>query len=99
MTFVTLVLAGLGLIVANRSRSGGLYALLAGRNAALWWIAGGTLLFLGLVLVVPVLREAFAFGILHGVDLARCLAGAAIAWTGFVLAARLLPDGERAVTA
>ena len=95
MAFVTLVLAGLALIVANRSRGCGLRALCSTRNPALAWICGGTLLFLGLVLGVPVLRDAFSFGVLHRRDLLLCLAGAGLCGAGFELAkARLQRQGR-----
>jgi Ca2+-transporting ATPase len=43
-------------------------------NSALWWVSGGALVFLGLVLYVPFLRQLFHFGVLHPIDLAICLA-------------------------
>ena len=38
-------------------------------NAALWWVLGGGVVFMGLVLYVPVLRHLFQFSFLHFDDL------------------------------
>lgn len=51
-------------------------------NSALWWVTGGTLAVLGLVLYVLLLRDLFRFSTLHGIDLAICLAAglASVLW-------------------
>jgi P-type Ca2+ transporter type 2C len=72
--FTTLVVANLGLIFANRSWSRTIVGTLRTPNPALWWVFGGTLFFLGLVLYVPLLRDLFHFSTLHPDDLALCLA-------------------------
>jgi Ca2+-transporting ATPase len=74
MSFTTLVVANLGLIFANRSWSRTIVSTLRSPNPALWWVFGGTLIFLGLVLYVPFLRDLFHFSTLHPDDLAICLA-------------------------
>jgi P-type Ca2+ transporter type 2C len=74
LAFTTLVIANLGLILANRSRSRLILATLRTRNVALWWIVGGTLLLLGLVLSVPAVRDLFDFSLLSPLELAMCLA-------------------------
>lgn len=82
MAFTTLVIANLGLILANRSRTRPIAATLGRRNAALWWVVGGTVLLLGLVLYVPVVRDLFAFSQLSPLELALCLAAgvASVLW-------------------
>jgi Ca2+-transporting ATPase len=62
MSFVILVVANLGLILANRSRTRSLLATLKTRNPAMWWVTGGALAFLGLAISVPFLRGLFRFG-------------------------------------
>ncbi len=89
LTFTTLVIASLGLILANRSRTRPLLALLRRPNRALWWIFGGTLALLGLVLYVPSLRELFYFGVLHAGDLFIALLGATLGVVAFEAAKRL----------
>ena len=63
--FVTLVIGNLGLIFANRSRTLSIIQSLRMPNPALWWVTGGALLFLALVLAIPALRDTFQFAPLH----------------------------------
>ena len=69
LTFTAMVIADLGLIFSNRSRSRNFLATIGTRNRALWWVMGGALSFLGLVLYVPPLRQLFHFGTLHADDI------------------------------
>ncbi len=82
LTFAALVVANLALILTNRSWSRTIWGMLREPNAALWWVVGGAVVFLGLILWLPPLRILFHFAPLHGLDLALCLlAGAAsILW-------------------
>ncbi|MBI3330319.1 MAG: cation-translocating P-type ATPase, partial [Nitrospinae bacterium] len=82
LTFTTLVIANLSLIFTNRSWSRTVLATLCSPNAAWWWVVGGALGFLSLVLYVPVLRDLFRFAPLHPGDLLLCLAAgvASILW-------------------
>lgn len=63
--FVSLVIGNLGLIFADRSRTRFIYQSWRTRNGAIWWVSGGALFFLGLVLATPGLREVFQFAPLH----------------------------------
>jgi Ca2+-transporting ATPase len=78
LSFTTLIVANLGLILTNRSWSRTILQTLSSPNAALWWVAGGALSFLGIVLYVPFLRQLFHFSRLHPVDLIICLAAGAV---------------------
>jgi len=78
LTFTTLVIANLGLILTNRYWSSTILASLRSKNTALWLILALTLVFLGLVIYVPFLRDLFHFGMLHLNDLLLCF-GAGIA--------------------
>ena len=78
LTFTTLVLANLGLILANRSWSNTILASFRSRNRSQWIIVALALVFLGLVIFVPFLRNLFHFATLHPNDLAISLAGAII---------------------
>jgi P-type Ca2+ transporter type 2C len=78
LTFATLVVSSLVIILANRSWTRSIVAMLRVRNAAFVWVLGGTVVFLALVLFVPFGRGLFHFAPLHLVDLAMSLgAGAA----------------------
>ncbi len=82
LTFTTLVVANLCLILTNRSWSRGVGSILRAPNAAMWWVMGGTFLLLVLVLSVPFLRGLFHFSLLHPDDLVLCLAAGvfSVAW-------------------
>jgi P-type Ca2+ transporter type 2C len=70
LTFVSLVLVDLGLVLVNRT-FGRLSIKAPGNgNRSFWWVSAITLMLLTLVLVWPVGRELFRFGPLHGDDLA-----------------------------
>ncbi len=69
VAFVSMVLANLGLILSNRSRTRSILASLYMPNPALWWIVCAALGFLGLVLFIPGLRDLFQFAPLHRWDL------------------------------
>jgi Ca2+-transporting ATPase len=77
LTFATLVLSNLALIFTNRSWRRTIFGTLRCANPALWWVVGGTMAFLGLVIFVPYSRALFRFSALHSHDFAICL-GAAI---------------------
>ena len=65
MSFATLVIANLGLILTNRSWTRPIVAMLRVPNPALWWVVGGAAAFLALALGIPFLRSLFSFGPLH----------------------------------
>jgi P-type Ca2+ transporter type 2C len=69
LTFATLVIANLTLIVANLSWSQSLIKTLKSENKALKIVLVGALLGLLMVLYVPALRSMFHFSMLHGDDL------------------------------
>src|SRR6185312_8068841 len=77
LSFASLVVAFLAIILANRSWTRSVASLIRARNAALWWVIGGTAGFLAAILTVPLLRSLFSFAPLHPGDLAlSLLAGA-----------------------
>ncbi|MBW8363763.1 MAG: cation-translocating P-type ATPase [Rhizobium sp.] len=82
LTFATLVIGNLGLILVNRSWSSTLRVSLRTPNAALWRVIGGTLVFLACVLYVPGLRDLFGFTYLHAGDVLLAFAASAmgVAW-------------------
>jgi len=78
LTFGTLVIANLGLIFVNRSWSMSALKSLAQRNAALWWVTGGTITILALLFALAPLRSLFRFSVMHPTDLV-IMVGAAVA--------------------
>jgi Ca2+-transporting ATPase len=78
LSFTTLIIANIGLILTNRSWSGTILSTMRSPNTALWWVLAGALLFLGAALYFPFLRNIFHFSKLHLIDLVICLAAAVI---------------------
>jgi Ca2+-transporting ATPase len=74
LTFATLIVANIGLIMVNRSWNRSLLATLRTYNSAVWWVVGGALAFLGLVVYTPGLQDVFHFSALSPVDLVIALA-------------------------
>ena len=79
LTFMTLMVANIGLILSSRSRFSGLWRT---KNPALWWVVLGTLLALTLIFYYPFTRHLFRFSELHRMDLLLCLAAgiASVFW-------------------
>ena len=94
LTFTTMVIGTLVLIVANRSWSRTVWQTLRTPNAAFRWVAAGALGMLGLVLYTPALRAVFHFDPPSGWELAL---SAAIALIGCLVleGARRIVAGER----
>lgn len=82
LTFAALVASFLAIILANRSWSQSILGGLRNPNPALWWVLGGTVACLALVLAWPLARGLFHFAPLQGLDLAMAVAAglASILW-------------------
>jgi Ca2+-transporting ATPase len=82
LTFTTLILSNIGLILTNRSGSHSFLQSFRQKNKALWWIVLGSVFFLGLVLYIPSLRLLFKFSFLHPIDIVVCISGGvlSVAW-------------------
>ena len=65
ISFACMVIGNLGLIFTNRSWKNSILKTLSIPNKALWWVTGGTVFFLTLVMSIPFLRELFKFAPLH----------------------------------
>jgi Ca2+-transporting ATPase len=64
LAFLNMVVADLALVFTNRSWTRSFLQLLRIPNKALWWVFGGALALLTLLLVVPFLRNLLGFAIL-----------------------------------
>jgi P-type Ca2+ transporter type 2C len=69
LTFTTLVMALIALILVNRSWTRSAFTMLHVPNAALKWVVLGACTFLAVVLVVPSAQRLFYFAPLHPTDL------------------------------
>ncbi|MEQ1945659.1 MAG: cation-translocating P-type ATPase [Bryobacteraceae bacterium] len=85
LTFTSLVVTNLVLIIANRSWSRSFGELLRTPNRALWIIVVGALVVLTGVLYIPFLRDLFHFSTPHLDDIALCLGAGAMAAVWFEL--------------
>jgi Ca2+-transporting ATPase len=74
LSFATLVVAFLTIILVNRSWTRTALSMLRAPNPALWWVVGGAGLCLAAILSVPPLQRLFSFAPLHADDLALSLA-------------------------
>ncbi|MCX7016874.1 MAG: cation-translocating P-type ATPase [Candidatus Sumerlaeota bacterium] len=79
LTFMTLVVANLCLILTNRSQTRTILSMFQSPNKALWWVVSGACVFLALVLLVPFLRGVFHFAPLHSIDMVICLVAGFVA--------------------
>jgi Ca2+-transporting ATPase len=77
LTFVSLVLANLGLVLVNRSFNSSVREALRWNNRALWWVSAVAIILLGVILAWEPARGLFHFGPLHADDLGVTLAAAA----------------------
>jgi Ca2+-transporting ATPase len=70
LTFLTLVVSVLVIILANRSWTRSIVSMMRVPNTALWWVLGGATTFLALVLFVPAAQGLFHFAPLRAGDMA-----------------------------
>lgn len=82
LTFTTLIIANLGLILINRSWTRTIVETFREKNPAVKWVIGGAALFLFVVLYTPAARKLFHFDILHTKDVLYCIVAgiASILW-------------------
>jgi Ca2+-transporting ATPase len=74
LTFTTLMISNLGLILTNRSWTRTFLASMRLQNSALIPVIAGAIVFLGIVLYVPFFMSLFRFSGIQPLDLAVCLA-------------------------
>ncbi len=90
LTFTTLMISNLGLILTNRSWSRTFVATMRFPNRALFPVVAGAIIFLGVVLYVPFFVNLFRFSALHSLDIVLCIAAGvgsviwfeAVKWVG-----------------
>jgi Ca2+-transporting ATPase len=82
LVFACLVVSLVVIILINRSWTRTAARMFSQPNAAVWWVIGGAISFLALVLWVPALQRLFKFGPPNATDLALSVLGgvAALMW-------------------
>ncbi|HUV01450.1 MAG TPA: cation-translocating P-type ATPase [Bacteroidales bacterium] len=72
LTFVTLIVSNISVILSNRSWTSGFFKILSTPNKAVAWIIGGAVVFLILILNVPFLLNLFQFEKIGFLELMVC---------------------------
>lgn len=82
ITFTTLVIANVALILTNRSWTKSMFKMFASPNPALWWVVIGAVALLGIIVSVPGIRDTFRFSALTPVEWAWCFVagGVSVLW-------------------
>jgi Ca2+-transporting ATPase len=86
LTFATLVVAFVVIILVNRSWTRSLFAMLRLPNTALRWVVLGACTVLAVILVVPFAQQLFHFAPIHPMDLALSLGAGLVCVLWFELA-------------
>jgi Ca2+-transporting ATPase len=73
LTFATLVVSFVVIILANRSFTHTIFTTIRTPNAALWWVVGGAALGLAITLSIPAMRSLLSIAPLDADDLALSL--------------------------
>ena len=74
VTYATLIVCIVMLILVNRSWSRSALSMLRAPNTALWWVMGAAALVVALPLAIPAVQRLFAFAPVHTSDLLWALA-------------------------
>lgn len=61
LTFVTLIVSNIAIILSNRSWTANIFRILISPNKSVKWVVGGAIFFLALILNVPFLLDLFQF--------------------------------------
>lgn len=76
LTFVTLIVANIAVILSNRSWTSGIFKIIITPNKTVKWVVGGAIIFLILILNIPFLLKLFQFEKISIPEMAFCtLAG------------------------
>ena len=82
LTFVTLIVANIAVILSNRSWTQGIIKIIMTRNKTVKWVVGGAIIFLIMILNIPFLLDLFQFERISFMEIVICtLAGfSTITW-------------------
>ena len=83
LTFVTLIVSNIAVILSNRSWTSGIFKILSTRNKAVTWIVGGAIIFLILILNVPFLLDLFQFEKINFTEFMICTVAGLFSITWF----------------
>jgi len=83
LTFVTLIVSNIAVILCNRSWERSIFKILATRNSTVKWVVGGAIAFLALTLYVPFLRDMFQFQPVGMLEILFCIVAGFISISWF----------------
>lgn len=83
LTFVTLIVSNIAVILSNRSWTSGIFTILSTRNKAVTWIVGGASVFLILILNIPFLVSLFQFEKIGYLEFLVCILAGLLSITWF----------------
>jgi Ca2+-transporting ATPase len=92
LTFSTVVIGNLGLILVNRSWRHGILGTVKKYNPALWWVITAALVFLMLVLSLPMLRGIFHFAPVSPQQFLYCVMAGLVSVLWFELYKKIRPE-------
>ncbi|MEI6755077.1 MAG: cation-translocating P-type ATPase [Paludibacter sp.] len=73
MAFTTLIISNIAIILTNRSWTDNIFKIIATPNKAVFWVLGGAIFFLTLILNVPFFLDLFQFEKISLVNLLICI--------------------------
>jgi Ca2+-transporting ATPase len=83
LTFVTLIVSNIAVILSNRSWTSGIIKILSTPNKAVMWIIGGAVIFMILILQIPFLLDLFQFEKIGYLELIVCTVAGFLSITWF----------------
>ena len=83
LTFVTLIVSNIAVILSNRSWTSGILKILSTPNKAVMWIIGGAVIFLILIIQIPFLLDLFQFEKIGYLELLVCTGAGLLSITWF----------------
>ena len=83
LTFVTLIVSNIAVILSNRSWTSGFFKIISTPNKAVTWIVGGAFIFLILTLNIPFLLDLFQFEKIGYLEFLVCIVAGFLSITWF----------------
>jgi Ca2+-transporting ATPase len=83
LTFVTLIVSNIAVILSNRSWTSGFFTILSTPNKAVTWIVGGAVIFLIMTLNIPFLLDLFQFEKIGYLEFLVCIVAGFLSITWF----------------
>ena len=83
MSFITLIVANIAVIMSNRSWTRSIFEVITVRNKAAGWVIGGAVLFMILIMNIPFFLQLFQFGKIGITDTLICIAAGLLTITWF----------------